>query len=521
VTRPASPPDRVDVLVIGGAFSGAASALLLRRWLPGRRVMVVERAEEFDRKVGEATVELSALFLHRVLGLSDFLARHQLPKHGLRFWFASDPDQSLAEMTEVGPAEVPRLPSFLLDRAVLDEHMLSTARAEGAEVLRPARVTAMELGRPESRVEIEIEGGEHRTVSARWVIDASGRHAFLARRLRLHHRVEEHPTAALWGRWSGVADLDGAAFLGTDLRSPRLPPVAPVRRLATNHFCGDGWWCWFIALKSGQTSVGLVYNKELIELPGETPEERYRRFLASRPGIRELLADASLEEGDLRAYGHLPYRSERYAGSGWALVGDAASFMDPYYSPGLDHAGISVFATVRMIEGDLSGRLDEAALESAVERHNQVFDRSYGKWLEALYLGKYELMGDAELLTAAYLVETALYYLGIVTTKYRDLEHLRYPPYGEGIWQETLVFRIMRGFTRRLRTLARRRRELGLYGRRNSGWRLLGRAPGLGRHALPMLAAGLRVYLRVERETFAARLGSLGRRAVPAPKAAS
>jgi len=509
-----SAPDRVDVLVIGGAFSGAASALLLRRWLPERSVLVVERAEAFDRKVGEATVELSALFLHRVLGLSDFLARQQLPKHGLRFWFASDPGQSLAEMTEVGPAEVPRLPSFLLDRGVLDEHLLATAAAEGAEVLRPARVTSLELGWPESRAEIETADGTVRTVAARWVIDASGRHAFLARRLRLHRRIEEHPTAALWGRWSGVRDLDGTAVLGPDPRSPRLPPVAPVRRLATNHFCGDGWWCWFIALKSGQTSIGVVYNKELVELPGDTPEERYRRFLEGRPGIRELLADAHLEEGDFHAYSHLPYRSERYADRGWAMVGDAASFMDPYYSPGLDHAGISVFATARLIEDDLEGRLDDAGLEAAVERHNQVFDRSYRKWLEALYLGKYELMGDAELLTAAYLVETALYYMGIVTTKYRDLEHLRYPPYGEGIWQESVVFRLMRGFTGRLRTLARRRRDLGIYGRRNSGWRLLGRAPGLGRHALPMLLSGLRVYLRAERETFAARLGALGRRAL-------
>jgi hypothetical protein len=373
-------------------------------------------------------------------------------------------------------------------------------------VIRPAKVASVELGWPESRVEVEEEGGRRRSIAVRWVVDASGRHAFLARRLRLHRRVEEHPTAAVWGRWTGVADLDGPAFLGSDPRKPRLPPISPARRLAVNHFCGYGWWCWVIPLPGGETSIGLVYNKELVELPGRDPAERYRRFLEAQPGLRELLAGARLDEKDLHAYGHLPYRADRFAEKGWALVGDAAAFIDPYYSPGLDLAGISAYGVARMIEDDLAGRLDEAGLDAAVGRHHEVLDRSYGRWLHALYVGKYELFGDAELTAAAYLVETALYYMGIVTSKDRDLEHLRYPPFGEGLWQETLFFRLMRGFTRRLNRLARRRRALGIYGRRNAGWRLLGRAPGLGRHALPMLRAGLRVYLRLEWETFAAAL---------------
>lgn len=503
----APPAERVDVLVIGGAFSGASCALLLRRWLPDSSILVVERSTEFDRKVGEATVELSTLFMHRVLGLADFLARHQLPKHGLRFWFSDGGDRRLDEMTEIGPAEVPRLPSFQLERAAVDQHLLETAAAEGAEVMRPAKVASVELGWPESRVEIEAEDGTRRTVAARWVVDASGRHAYLARRLRIHHRVEEHPTAALWGRWRGVADLDGPAVLGVDPRAPRIPAVVPSRQLATNHFCGYGWWCWVIPLASGETSIGVVYDKSLVEPPGDTPIERYEAFLRSRAGLSELIADATLDRDDFRGYRHLPYRTERYAEKGWALVGDAASFMDPFYSPGLDHAGISVYATARMIEDDLAGRLaEEGALDTAVATHNAVFERSYGRWLNALYIGKYQLMGDAELLSCAYLVETGLYYMAIVHSKVRDIDHMRYPPYGEGLWQEAVAARTMRAFTRRLQTLARRRRELGIYGRRNVGWRLYGKAPGLGPAAFPMVRSGLKLLLRLEVETFWARL---------------
>jgi 2-polyprenyl-6-methoxyphenol hydroxylase-like FAD-dependent oxidoreductase len=47
-----------DVVVIGGALSGAATATLLVRQNPGIRVLIVEKSEKLTRRVGEATVEI-------------------------------------------------------------------------------------------------------------------------------------------------------------------------------------------------------------------------------------------------------------------------------------------------------------------------------------------------------------------------------------------------------------------------------------------------------------------------------
>ena len=485
--------DNYDVVVIGGAFSGASCATLLKRRLPDCRILIVERSERFDRKVGEATVEVSAFFLHQVLGLYDHLSRRHLPKHGLRFWLSDGPGRRLDEMTEIGGGQLPRLPSFQLDRRALDQYLLATAANEGCEVARPARVHEVEHGWPSSRVRLEHKGGERR-VRARWVIDASGRHAFLARRLNLRQRVEEHPTAAAWARWRGVADLDGPEL------AAGLPRLPAARRLATNHFCGYGWWAWVIPLAGGETSIGVVYHKELAPLAGDgSLRQRYERFVRSRPGLGQLLAEATVAADDFMAYGHLPYKTSRYMDRGWALVGDAAAFNDPFYSPGLDHVAIASFATARLIEGDLAGRLDDAALDVAITTHNGNFLRSYDRWLAALYLGKYELMGDAELLASAFLVDTSLYYLGVVTPICKDPEVLVNPVFGLSLPQAKIAYRLTRAFKRRLVGLARHRRRVGTYGRRNVGWRLYCQAFDVGpTGSLKPLCQGLAIWLRLE-----------------------
>ncbi|MEM9597467.1 MAG: NAD(P)/FAD-dependent oxidoreductase [Acidobacteriota bacterium] len=497
-----------DVVVIGGAFTGSSLATLLRRWNPDARVLVVERSTKFLRRVGEATVEVSGCFLGRVLRLQDHLARAHLPKHGLRFWFTDRPDRKLTEMTEVGPGETPDLPSYQLDRSRLDEHLLATAAEEGVEVLRPAKVIDVETGWPSSRVRIAVGPkaragrGEVREVRTRWVIDASGRQTFLGRRLGVIEKVDRHPTAALWARWKGVKDLDGIGVLGKDPTADRLATVVPSRRLATNHFCGYGWWCWVIPLAGGETSVGLVYDKRLFEPPGDGPlRQRYQDFVTRRAGLGELLEDAEIADDDFLALRHLPYRTTRYMDRGWALVGDAAAFVDPFYSPGLDHASISVFATARILADDLAGRLDPDALAERVRDHDRAFVDSYDRWLGALYEGKYELLGDAELTRCAYLLDTALYYVGVVTPVYEQIDALANPLFGVDNLPSRLAYRFMRFYARRLRHLARLRRLTGTYGRHNVGRSSFGPAFRVGRGAAgPFLGRGLKIWAGIEVE---------------------
>ena len=183
-----------DAVIIGGAFSGAATALMLKRKRPDARVLIIEKTTEFDRKVGESTTELSSCYMTRILGLTHYLGHEQLAKQGLRMWFSNRADQPFDDCVEIGARYQTRLQTFQVDRAKLDSHLLELAVEAGCDLWRPAKVTAVELaGKNGQQLSVAIDG-EERNVNATWVIDASGRAALAraqARLLPTQHRTSD------------------------------------------------------------------------------------------------------------------------------------------------------------------------------------------------------------------------------------------------------------------------------------------------------------------------------------------
>ena len=154
--------------------------------------------------------------------------------------------------------------------------------------------------------------------------------------------------------------------------------------------------------------------------------------------------------------------------------------------------------------------MDETGLDELMGEHNAQFRRSYDRWLLALYENKYELMGDAELMACTYLVDTALYYLGVVTPVYTVPEALANPILGLPNRSASIAYGILRLFNRRMLHIARVRRSNGTYGRRNIGWRLTNKPFGLRHKTLSPLFQGLRLWLRLELSALGGRWRSGG-----------
>lgn len=452
-----------DVIVVGGALSGAATALLLRRRNPKLRILIIERSAEFKRRVGEATVEVSGYFLSRVLGLVEHLNEKHLAKQGLRFFFKNEHTRTLDECSETGPGFNARLPSYQIDRAVFDEHVLAQAVAAGAHLRRPVRVKDIVLADGGLQtVSWSDDDGRTGTERARWVVDASGVAAFLSRKNNWFTPNNAHPIAACWTRWTGVKNWDSLELAAKFPAWSRR--CKGVRYTATNHFTGFGWWAWCIPLKGGDTSIGVVFDQRLVDLPdGPDLGTRLKAMIATHPAGREIIAGAHFHEGDVHLRRNLAYSSSIYAGNGFALVGDAAAFMDPFYSPGMDWISYTTSATVALIDDCFRGK----PAAPRIIRHNKKFSTSYACWFDAIYRDKYFYMADRELMTLALRLDIQLYYIGVVSQPFKyGSSALEIPSFASK--QSKLPGRIIAFYNRRLAAIARDRLRRGVWGRSNA-----------------------------------------------------
>ncbi len=410
-------PDH-DVVILGGGLAGGLLARQLRLQRPDLRVLCCERATTTDWKVGEATVELFTNYMLRKVGLSTYLYEHQLPKNGLRFFFDNPTkDSPLPAMSEIGSYSLPYHPSFQLDRAALERHLRDSSRQLGADVREGTKVLGIEFGDPFHRVTF-AEGTAERTVTTRQIVDASGRAGIVAKKLELRRPTPEHRCLAAWARVTGMVDIDGPTFEPSFHARVRHT----ARRLSTVHFVHRGYWIWFIPLKGGLTSVGIVGDVRRLPRDVLTPTG-LRTFLEGHRACRDLLAGAAWL--DFGGYGQLAYRTTQWFGDRWSLVGEAGAFTDPFYSPGSDFITLANDFTADLIARQHDG-------EDVTERR-QLYD-GYMQFRYAanipLYRDQYELFGSYELLSLKWNFDVASYYNVWVESymqdAHLDLDHVRH-----------------------------------------------------------------------------------------------
>jgi hypothetical protein len=160
---------------------------------------------------------------------------------------------------------------------------------------------------------------------------------------------------------------------------------------------------------------------------------------------------------------------DKFIGPGWTCVGDAGGFLDPFYSPGLDQMAFSVYTRVELLTKAFSGASAEE-MDKAYEDHNRCYSRFFLYFYESIYRDKYYVMGDYDTMTTAFLLDTGLYYAAAIMPVYRwSHERLGVPPfYQDGA---KVGYYPIRFYNRRLVSIAKRKKALGVYGNHNAGRR--------------------------------------------------
>jgi len=443
-----------DLVILGGGLAGGLLARQMRLSRPDLRVLCLERHTDTAFKVGEATVELFSNYMLRKLGLTSYLYENHLPKNGLRFFFDNEnKDAPLEQMSEIGSYGLPFHPSFQLDRSTLERELRDSSRALGADILEGCKVEDVAFGTPHHAVTFQ-EGSSSRTVTTSWVVDATGRQSLIAKKLDLRIPETQHRCLASWGRLHNVVDLDGPTIDQTFRDRAR----STSRRLSTVHFMHKGYWIWLIPLRGGITSIGVVGDSRRLQRDVLT-QDGLRDFLHSQRACRELIHDA--EWLDFGGYGQLAYGTKQWFGDRWAVIGEAAAFSDPFYSPGSDFITIA-----NDYVSDLIARQHDG---EDIEERQRLYDSYLQFRYQAnlpLYRDQYELFGSYELMSVKWNFDIAAYYALWVNSYIQDL-HLDLKDLRHELRQSNFVIQTLERFGNLFNETERKVSERGDYFRKN------------------------------------------------------
>jgi flavin-dependent dehydrogenase len=411
-----------DVLILGAGLDGLRLARQLLLADPELRILMLERRHQVPRreqKVGEATVQASGYYYSRVLEMEEHLLRHHYIKYNLRFYWGSAAGNSrYEEYSQSYIRGMSNIFTYQLDRNVFEAALLEVNQQDPRfRLLSPAKDFDVDLGTGGAphAFRCTAEGGEIKGL-ARWVVDASGRSRILVKKLGLDRPSPiVHGTSFFWV--DGLLDIEKL----TDLTSRQIR-LRPDRQalghvpalLATNHFCGEGYWFWVIPLH-GRTSVGLVHDVERVPRHEvDTLQKVIDWVCREHPcfnrdlGQRKIVGRGNFDSFSLDA-------TKTLSADGWALCGEAGRFTDPLYSPGGDL--ISIYNT--LITDAILTR-DRGELEAKVPRYEALQWAVYEAYVPSFAIS-YDTLGDQEAFSLRYIWELTIYFSFYVFPMINDL----------------------------------------------------------------------------------------------------
>jgi flavin-dependent dehydrogenase len=389
---PMTIPARCDVVVVGGGPAGSTAATLLAR--SGYDVVLFDREKHPRYRVGESLIPHAWKYAD-LLGVADKLKAEEFIQKsgGTVVWKGVIRQMAFKDFGHDRPA-------LHVERDRYDQILLEHSRSEGARVFEEVAVISADLRGAGETVDVNYRPvNEPATgkIRCRFVVDASGQNAVLARQLGARVIDESFRFMSVWGYFknSKYVAQGGAVHPFDDVRTS--PPTTFVSSLDTV----DDWgWVWHIAQRES-TSVGLVLPQEALkDVKGTAALEAYfLKTCHATPYLDHLLEQAHFVAGSLRVIRDYSYRASTVAGPGYFLTGDAAGFVDPIFSVGI---------VLGMYSGSLAAWAINRSLKdpTTAARNQALFSSQLLGRLElarSLALPRYGIGGDAtELASSAF-----------------------------------------------------------------------------------------------------------------------
>lgn len=318
---------KVDVAVVGGGPAGTACALTLRRYTD-LRVAVLERGDYSATRVGE-TIGPGLRPLLVYLGLWEkFTAGGHRPAQASAASWGSD-EIFRQEFFFTGRGE-----GWHLDRRRFDRMLAAEVGEAGGTMLLKCAFRSIAWAQPGAwLLTAEREDGRQLQISARFVIDATGRPATVARHLRARPQVVDQLVGV-----TGFVDF---------------PEPFQEEPFALVEACAEGWW-YSACLPRRRMAVAFMSDAEIVRQLNAQHVPGWRSLLAVTQHTRARVRNGTPPKKlFVRPAGSQMLRPP--AGEGWLAVGDAAAAFDPLSSMGIGHALSTGMHAARAVQGALQG----------------------------------------------------------------------------------------------------------------------------------------------------------------------
>ncbi|WP_460154177.1 NAD(P)/FAD-dependent oxidoreductase [Pseudomonas sp. S2_B07] len=323
-----------QVVVIGAGPSGAIAAALLKR--NGHDVLMIER-QHFPRfSIGESLLSHCLDFVEEAGMLEAVNAAGFQLKNGAAFAWGEQ--YSAFDFGDTFSHGKPT--TFQVQRADFDKLLADQAALQGVEVRYGEAIVSVDFDLPKPQLEVLREDGSQYRVEADFVLDASGYGRVLPRLLDLEAPSNFPVRQAVFTHIEDHIDS---------------PSFEREKILITTHPIHRDIWFWTIPFSNGRCSVGVVAAAEHFEGRMENLDECLRGFIAETPSLAGVLKNA-VWDTPARTIGGYSANVKTLHGPGFALLGNAAEFLDPVFSSGVTIAMRSASMAAGVLHRQLQGQ---------------------------------------------------------------------------------------------------------------------------------------------------------------------
>ncbi|QXI53997.1 NAD(P)/FAD-dependent oxidoreductase [Pseudomonas alvandae] len=325
--------ERRQVVVIGAGPSGAIAAALLKR--KGHDVLVIER-QYFPRfSIGESLLSHCLDFVEEAGMLDAVNAAGFQRKNGAAFAWGER--YSAFDFGDTFSEGKPT--TFQVQRADFDKLLADQAALQGVEIRYGQAIANVDFSLAKPQLGVQREDGSEYRVEADFVLDASGYGRVLPRLLDL-----EAPSNF---------PVRQAVFTHVEDRIDS-PTFDREKILITTHPTKRDVWFWTIPFSGGRCSVGVVAAAEHFEGRTDDLDACLRGFIDETPSLAGVL-DNAVWDTPARTIGGYSANVKSLHGPGFALLGNAAEFLDPVFSSGVTIAMRSASMAADVLHRQLQG----------------------------------------------------------------------------------------------------------------------------------------------------------------------